>query len=109
MNSVTQLAGFSPTRLIIPTLLVVLAASISDGQVPGKNELGEKVADDKAAEVEVEGLTFREPFSGLSASEIESKLVVFLITDEDPFEWTKAKLDSADKNRLGGGPDVWCG
>lgn len=58
---------------------------------------------------EIDGLEFREPFSGLSASEIESKRIVFLITDEDPFEWTKAKLDKADKNRLGGGPDVWCG
>ncbi|MCO8121384.1 hypothetical protein NHH03_06515 [Stieleria sp. TO1_6] len=54
-------------------------------------------------------LIFREPFSGLSASEIESKLIVFLITDEDPFLWSKAKLERADKNRLGGGPDVWCG
>lgn len=64
---------------------------------------------DEATDGEVEGLTFREPFSGLSASETESKLIVFLITDEDPFAWTKAKLDQADKNRLGGGPDVWCG
>ena len=58
---------------------------------------------------QVDGLTFREPFSGLSASEVESKLIVFLITNEDPFAWTEAKLDKADKNRLGGGPDVWCG
>ncbi|MCS7471720.1 hypothetical protein NZK35_34170 [Stieleria sp. ICT_E10.1] len=68
------------------------------------------VADEVVDDVDkIDGLVFREPFSGLSASEIESKLIVFLITDEDPFQWTKAKLDTADKSRLGGGPDVWCG
>jgi hypothetical protein len=61
------------------------------------------------AEAPIDGLTFREPFSGLSASEIRSKLIVFLITDEDPFVWTEAQLDKADKSRLGGAPDVWCG
>ncbi len=71
--------------------------------------LGVTVAVADEAVDEVDGLVFREPFSGLSASEIQSKLIVFLITDEDPFQWTKAKLDKADKSRLGGGPDVWCG
>lgn len=66
-------------------------------------------ADEKQAEDQSEGLTYREPFSGLSPNEIQSKLVVFLITDEDPFAWTKAKLEQANNNRLGGGPDVWCG
>ncbi|WP_182865093.1 hypothetical protein [Stieleria mannarensis] len=79
---------------LLPAALLLLGFATAFGQPQGDA---------------VEGLIFRDPFSGLSASEIESKLVVFLITDEDPFEWTKAKLDQADKNRLGGGPDVWCG
>jgi hypothetical protein len=72
---------------------------VNDGGLVGVEEVAEQV----------DGLTFREPFSGLSANEIESKLVMFLITDEDPLVWTKANLNNVDKNRLGGRPDVWCG
>ncbi len=60
-------------------------------------------------EEEVEGLVFSDPFAALSASEIESKLIVFLITDDDSEIWTRLRLDRADKARLGVSMDVWCG
>ena len=84
----------SPTVRVLLLLLCVLAT-------------GPCLCQD--AEAELEGLEFRDPFATLSASEIRDKLVVFLITDDDPFDWTKASLEKADRSRLGTSRDVWCG
>lgn len=95
---------------IASILRILICWSVLGPIAQAKDPPEKPQAADEAADEAADGrLIFREPFFGLSASEAESKLVLFLVTDQDPMEWAKAKQKAEGQNRLPGSLDVWCG
>lgn len=66
---------------------------------PAEIESADRVEVDQAT-----GVEFREPFSPISARNSQSKLIVFLISDDDPIRWA-SRTDSGESEHL----DLSCG